>query len=268
MKLNNLPLILSLTCAVALSANAADKSAKKTAHDTSHKYHHHKHHYGMDESQDKSKPMMKENKDYNFATLKGGLVNPTPLGGNSGLDVGNDTYTVGLSVGRKFEDRFAVELEYMFRGKNTSKSSSSSPQPSDNNTEWKVSSNTFMLNAAADLTDCNKFRPYFKAGLGMSANKAYDYVNSVTDNNSSPAVSTSTYYGETTNSFAWQVGAGVNMKTTEMFDTQLQYMYVDRGAVKTKANYTSSNTGDKTDSSARKGWLKEHVVTIGLTTRF
>jgi hypothetical protein len=56
------------------------------------------------------------------------------------------------------------------------------------------------------------------------------------------------------------------MKTTDMFDTQLQYMYMDRGLVKTKANYVSGGT--TVSSSARTGRLKDHVVTIGLTTKF
>lgn len=259
MKLNNLPIILSLICAVSATANATAPAK--------HKAHHHKAHH--EEKKMHEEPVMKkESQDYNFVTLKGGLVNPTPLGGNSGLDQGKDTYTAGLSIGRKFEDRFAVEVEYMFRGKNSAKASDSNPDPSANNTEWKASSNTFMLNAMVDLLDCEKFRPYLKAGAGMSANKAYDYVYSITDQNATPAVTTSTYTGKTTNSFAWQFGAGVNMKTTEMFDTQLQYMYVDRGVVKTKANYVSSGTNLSTNSSPRKGWLKEHVITLGITTKF
>lgn len=266
MKLNNLPLILSLVCAVSVSANAATTATTTTA--PKHKGHHHKAHH--EEAKHEERMMKKDsmNQDYNFVTLKAGLVNPTPLGGNTGLNVGNDTYTAGLSVGRKFEDRYALEFEYMYRGKNSAHAYNANYDPSLDNTDWKASSNTYMLNAMADLIECEKFRPYLKAGIGMSSNKAYSYVFTQTNNNNDGTSTTSsyTYSGKTTNSFAWQVGAGMNMKTTEMFDTQLQYMYVDRGALKTHANYTGPAT--TVNSSARKGWMKEHVITLGLTTKF
>lgn len=210
--------------------------------------------------------MPKEYIDYNFVTIKAGLVNPTPLDGNSGLNEGNDTYTLGLSVARKYEDRFTLELEYMFRGKNTAKSYDAKATPDDNNTYWSASSNTLMVNASADLLDKSKFTPYLKAGLGVSLNKAYDYVYTEDDQNGK--VSTQTYAGKKQNNFAWQVGAGVNMKTTEMFDTQLQYMFVDRGQIKTKANYTQSADGEVKNSSPRTGRLREHVITIGIIKKF
>lgn len=254
MKLKKIPIFLISTYAIIVSANAETTTDPKKA---VHNHHHEQH-------EEPPIKMPKEYIDYNFITLKAGLINPTPLDGNSGLNVGNDTYTLGLSVARKYEDRFALELEYMFRGKNTSKSYDATPDYS--NTYWSASSNTIMVNASADLLDKSKFTPYLKAGLGVSLNKAYDYVYTEVDQNGS--ITTQTYAGKKQNSFAWQVGAGVNMKTTEMFYTQLQYMFVDRGQIKTKANYTQSANGEVQNSSPRTGKLREHVITIGITTKF
>lgn len=244
MKIHNLikPVVLSVACVLAASANAGESRSKY------------------------------ENKmeDYNFATLKAGLVSPTALGGNSGLDTGDTTYTAGFSVGRKMQERFAVELEYMYRGKNTARSYNSTVTPGDNNNAWAAQSNTFMANVSADLLEDCKLMPYVKAGLGMSSNKSDDYTNNVTTvrNDGSVVTTTRTYQGRTKNSFAWQIGAGLNMKTTEMFDTQIQYMYVDRGKIETYANYTNSVTGVTIPASARTGRLKDHVITLGLTKKF
>lgn len=234
MKLNHLikPMVITLACAATFSANA----------------HEHKH---------------EAEKEYNYATIKGGVVSPTSMSGNSGLNTGDTTYTTGFSVGRKFQERFAVELEYMYRGKNTSRSYDASSNAGDNNSYWSASSNTFMTNLSADLIEHSKITPYVKAGIGMSVNKAYDYVYYDDD-----VVGTSTYSGKTQNQFAWQAGAGLNMKTTEMLDTQLQYMFIDRGRIKTKENYVTSNNGETVSSSARTGRLREHVVTAGLTIKF
>lgn len=234
MKLNHLikPMVVTLACAAAFSANA----------------HEHKHKHEAE-------------KEYNYATIKAGVVSPTSMSGNAGLNTGDTTYTTGFSVGRKFQERFAVELEYMYRGKNTSRSYDASSNPGDNNSYWSASSNTFMTNLSADLIEHSKITPYVKAGLGMSVNKAYDYV--YYDD-----IGTSTYSGKSQNQFAWQAGAGLNMETTEMLDTQLQYMFIDRGRIKTKENYVTSNDGETVSSSARTGRLREHVVTAGLTVKF
>lgn len=236
MKLHNLikPAILSLTLPLAFSASAWE-SVKASA------------------------------TDYNFVTVKAGGVFPTNLEGNSGLSTGDSTYTAGLEVGRKIMDRYTVGLEYMYRGKNTARAYNASNAPMDDNTVWSARSDTFMLNLGADLITDSKIRPYFKVGAGMSRNKSYDYKNTnITD---AYGTQTSTYSGQTVNKFAWQAGAGLTMNTTKIFDTQLEYMFVNRGDVKTKDNFVNQS-GERTNASARTGRLKEHVVTVGLKFKF
>jgi opacity protein-like surface antigen len=264
MKLHNLikPAVLSLSCALACSAGAV--------YSKHHSKHMHKKHVEAKHKEAKhalvAMPKEVKSEGYNFVTIKGGLVSPTSLGGTSGLNTGGVTYTGGIAVGRKFEQFFAIELEYMYRGKNTAKSYATTATPNDDTNSWSASSNTFMANLSADLMKNQMITPYVKVGAGMSANKADNYVSSITDDNG--RVNTKTYSGKTTTHFAWQAGAGLNMKATEMFETQLQYMFVDRGSIKTNANYVTSNDGSTGFAGPRTGRLREHVITIGLTTKF
>ncbi len=214
--------------------------------------------------------------DYNFATVKAGIAQPTNLGGNSGLDTGNVTYSAGILAGRKMMDMFSIDVEYMHRGKDTASSYGTGPTPYNNSNSWSMQSDTFMLNASIDLIKDPKIRPYVRAGAGISRNKSYNYTSTTTfqsgrdENTNAPIYSTdvNTYSGKTTNKFAWQVGGGANFKTTDMLDTQLEYMYVNRGKVETQANYSSSYSGKTVTAPAIDGTMKEHVITVGLKVKF
>ncbi len=248
MKFNNLITPTILSCVFAFSANAWE-------------------------------PVPADATDYNFATVKAGIAQPTNLGGNSGLDTGNVSSTAGILVGRKMMDMFSVDLEYMHMGKNTASSYGGGATPYDASNSWSMKSDTFMLNASVDLIKDPKIRPYVRAGAGISRNQSYNYTattQSVPGTNldtgaTVPSVTNvATYAGKTTNKFAWQVGGGANFKTTDMFDTQLEYMYINRGRVETQANYTNttSNGGQTTTAPAIYGTLKEHLITVGLKVKF
>jgi opacity protein-like surface antigen len=204
--------------------------------------------------------------DYSYATIKGGVVTPTAMGGNSGLAAGIVTYTGGLAIGRTFTERFAAELEYSHRGKNTARSYNSGTQPENSKTRWSTSSNTIMANLSANIIEDSKIVPYLKGGIGMSINKAHNYVYSNTDAITGNV--TQTYAGKTHNHFAWQIGFGLNFKTTKIMDIQVQYMFIDRGQVETNKNYTSSTNNRITTSPARIGRIKDHAITLGLTLKF
>lgn len=205
--------------------------------------------------------------DYNFVTVKAGGVFPTSLEGNSGLNTGDSAFTAGFEAGRKFMDRYSVGLEYMYRDKNTAHAYNVNSEIGMGDASWSARSDTLMLNLAADLITDSKVTPYFKVGVGASRNKAYDYTTNIADEGDGSA-NIDAYAGKTTTEFAWQAGAGLAMKTTKMFDTQLEYMFVDRGQIKTEENYVGRASGDKVSSNARTGRLKEHVVTIGLKFKF
>ena len=207
----------------------------------------------------------KSDTDYFYAGLKTGAVIPGNTQGNSDLQsvTGNTSYTVGVSAGMKFMDRFAAELEYMYRGKSDI-DSSTTLNSTVSTQSWDVSANTFMFNMTADLLTGYAVRPYVKLGAGASSNKAADYVYKTNG-------TMTTWKGKTQTEFAWQAGFGVNIATSKMIDTNIEYTYVDLGEFKTEtgATLTASN-GEVTsvNQAAKTGKMRDQVVTIGLKFKF
>ena len=201
--------------------------------------------------------------EYNFVDIKGGLVQPTKMTGNSNLTTANTTYTAGLEVGRKFMATYGLSLEYSHRGPSTAGNNDAGGTQYNN---WKVQSDTLMVNMTADLLKDTGIKPYAKLGFGASRNKAGDYI--ATLDNSRYPVSTATWSGKTSSSFAWQAGVGLTMPTHPMFDTKVEYVFINRGQAKTKENFTSSDTGKKMTAPARTGKLQDHVFTIGFRVKF
>ncbi|MEK6733725.1 MAG: OmpW family outer membrane protein [Pseudomonadota bacterium] len=194
----------------------------------------------------------------NFVDVKVGVDQPTNLKGNSTLS-GNSAGPVfvgGIAVGRKFMDTYSVDLEFMHKG--TDKVNSSSAN-GDTTATWGSKSDSLMVNFAADLMkEKSTVTPYVKAGIGASRNKSSNYITT--------GDTIATYNGKNKTNFAWQVGAGFNVETNNMMDTQIQYMFVDRGKMETVASVTSN--GRSTSGTARNGKLRDHVFTIGFKFKF
>jgi opacity protein-like surface antigen len=200
--------------------------------------------------------------DYNYAGIKAGGVLPGDIQGNTDLQnsSGNKAYTAGMFVGRKIQDRFAVELEYMNRGNSDINSSYSGANARDS---WSVKADTFMLNMVVDVMTDTKVRPYFKIGLGASVNKSNPYVSY---NNGT----TQTWGGKTVTKFAWQVGLGVDMPVNKTISTIFAYSYVNRGKFKTQNGYSEIDGlgSSYTKGSPQTGKLRDQSLTVGLKFKF
>jgi opacity protein-like surface antigen len=200
--------------------------------------------------------------DYNYAGIRAGGVFPVNIQGNTDLQnsSGDNSYTAGIFVGRKIQDRFAIELEYMNRGESDINSSYSGQVVNDS---WAVKADTFMLNMMIDVMTDTKARPYFKIGAGVSVNKSNPYV-SVND------TTTQTWGGKTVTEFAWQVGVGVDMPVSKMVSAIFEYSYVDRGQFKTENGYSEiDNQGPSyTGNSTQTGKLRDQSLTAGLKFKF
>ena len=209
--------------------------------------------------------------EYNYVGLRGGVIVPSSIQGNSDLKgtTPETTYTAGIAFGRQLTERFGAELEYTYRGKNKIESSVSA-QGSQNYTDtWAVQANTFMINGIANLLEEKQMvMPYLKAGVGISNNKSDDYVNT-TNNNS--GLLTRTWKGKSKSVFAWQAAFGLNVATNDMIDTNFEYAYINRGKFETHSDQYSNPYTDDTPtipSTAKTGYLKEQVVTIGFKVKF
>jgi opacity protein-like surface antigen len=204
--------------------------------------------------------------DYFYAGVKAGVAVPSNIEGTSDLQsVAVDTsYTAGVFFGRKFMDRFSAELEYMYRGKSDIDNSVKTSSETVTNS-WGVSANTFMLNVTADLLTGYAVRPYVKLGAGASSNKASDYI--YTDGSG-----TNTYTGKTSTEFAWQAGFGVNIATSQMIDTNIEYIYIDRGEFKTESGLTSVSSSGTVSvdnrATAKTGKLRDQLITVGIKFKF
>lgn len=196
--------------------------------------------------------------NYYYVGLKAGGVIPMDLGGNSALSgqAPNSAYTIGASFGRKFMNRYAVEVEYMFRQNSNVNNNTGSTA---SNT-WGAKSNSYMVNVSADILT-TLLRPYVKAGVGMSQNQAKNFVNT-------SGATTNTYSGKNTNQFTWQIGAGLSAPISQNFDFNLEYMYINRGKIETSATKNVSTPVSSVPSTANTGYLKDNLVTAGIKAKF
>jgi opacity protein-like surface antigen len=202
--------------------------------------------------------------DYNYIGVRAGGVFPNNTQGNTDLQSvsGDSTYTAGFSVGRKIQDRFAVELEYMNRGESNLNSSATTGGVSNS---WGVKANTLMLNASADIITDTPGRPYVKFGLGASRNEASEYKYS------DDTVGSRTWGSKVVTKFAWQAALGVNVSVTKDADANIEYAYIDRGEFRTKDTVTRVNTNGNISTrsgGAKLGKLREQVLTVGVKYKF
>jgi opacity protein-like surface antigen len=205
--------------------------------------------------------------DYNYVGARGGAVIPGKTEGNSDLQgtSGSTTSLYGLSLGRKFMDIFAAEVEYTYRNSSSLNNTSlvNGAVATNSKNTWGVKSQTLMLNLAADLITHDLIRPYVKLGMGFSKNKAEDYVQSTNAN-------VTTWAGKNNTSFAWQAAFGLNFTTSKMIDTNFEYAFVNRGQFRTydRSINVRSNSTTETENTAKKGNLKEQVITVGFKVKF
>ncbi len=192
----------------------------------------------------------------NFVTLRVGIDQPTVSENNANIANVKTTYVGGIEVGRKFLDRFAVSLEYSHRGKSDFMIDNDSATEESIASKWAAKSDAVMVNLSADLIQDSKITPYVKAGIGLSKNKAYSF-------NTSEGGTPLTYNQKNTTKFAWQVGLGMNLSTSQMIDTDITYMFTNRGKIN-----TYSTQIENANKQPKYTQLKDHSVTIGIKIKF
>jgi opacity protein-like surface antigen len=188
----------------------------------------------------------------NYIKIKGGIAQPTALGGNTQLSRGNATFVGGGVIGRKFMQFLSADFEYNYTSK-------SKAQPDSSSNSWTTSSNSLLVNLNIELLRNFVIMPYLKGGMGVSFNKSSSYSNGSTS-----------YPGKTTPSFAWQGGMGLNFQYSNDFGTELEYLYANRGKVKTQNYSTTTVLGNQvtTSGGGMQGTIRDHIITFGLKVNF
>jgi opacity protein-like surface antigen len=198
----------------------------------------------------------------NFFALKAGINSGGAEHNNYGAKDLDAKAIGGVELGRKFHDMLSLSAEYIYKPKahfNMDSYQNTTGDMTEN--EWSVKSHVFMFNATVHLLQDSKVTPFVKAGIGSSKNKASDYKNNNSDDNS--------YYpGKSKNNFAWQAGAGINIATSEMIDTEIAYMFMDRGKVETEDYKYVNGTKVTEDSAKRSVSLRDHSVMFALKVKF
>lgn len=202
----------------------------------------------------------------NFVLLSAGMNQPSIGNNNGDLNSAKTNFIAAVEVGRKFYDRVSLSLEYKYFSKTkfniSDYTSSGSTTNSIYSHSWSVRSDVFMANIAFDLIEADKITPYVKVGAGFSRNKANDYE--VNEKSSGAGSLKENWSGKTSNRFAWQVGAGIDLKTSDMITTNISYNFVNRGKFETKeAKDYSTGSNEKIYTN-----LQDHVFTIGVKFKF
>ena len=175
-------------------------------------------------------------------------------------DIG-DSYVIGAGVGYQVTPNIRTEVALAYRGGfDLDQSDAGSPPTTFTG---KIRSLSLMLHGYYDFDVGGPWKPYVAAGLGAARNK----VKTISATN--PASATLPQFfsnfqleGDTDNSFAWTLGAGVGYAVSPRMTLELGYRYVDLGDLKIPSQTVLFNVGSMAYPGA-KGELKSHEVTLG-----
>ena len=201
--------------------------------------------------------------EHSYFKIKAGLVQPSSLGGNTGLTAADPVYTAGFVVGGKFYEMVSADIEYMRRARDHPQYYT--PGQSGDPTSWSYKSDTIMLNLAMDLMVTSRITPYARIGAGVSMIKPGTYTLVQVSNGSTI---TRYYPSQNNRTFTWQAGFGLNFRASSTFSTEIEYMFINRGSMETLPYYIRASNGKTKSDKAKKGYLLDHAVTIGLKVNF
>jgi len=179
---------------------------------------------------------------------------------------------VGLSLGYSIYDWIDVELEAAHRNSfRYQKTQTSTGAFGDKTRYFDIENTTVMANVflngnglsqpIAYRTSFGIFDPFVTAGLGVAFNHMTDFHSTATTTGDK----FSAMNPNTTASFAYQVGAGINLRTTQRFMFGLGYRYLDAGNFESNKRIVDAPSGIDDAASPWKGELKVNEVYLALT---
>ena len=177
---------------------------------------------------------------------------------------------LGLAIGYDFKQAYDVpirtEFEYTWRGKHEKyKTTETDGDTIDITT--KLGAQSFFLNAYFDIYNSTPVTPYIGAGLGLArVSGEYEDNQREVGLGNHPMNPNPFKTSETKTNFAWNIGAGVAWKITDLISMDLGYRYADFGKVGCTATGTYGPydiMGGLVDSRATT-----HEVLLGLRFTF
>ncbi len=130
--------------------------------------------------------------------------------------------------------------------------------------EQNIKSTSFMVSGYFSPTTFYGISPYMMAGLGLAHNKAGD-INIVNNSVNSNILN----LGDTSNKFAWQVGAGLTYQINPYVGFDFGYKYIDLGKMQTTNVFIDPGvaSGAAVDEP-NIGNIKAHEITVAISYSF
>lgn len=186
--------------------------------------------------------------------------------GFKGSNNHDTAFSGGIAAGYDFYPQFSIpvrtELEFYARGKADTEYNLFKDDWVRADMKNEVSVNSLMLNAYYDFRNDSAFTPWVSAGIGyarihqkstgvITFDNGYGYSDRASDSRS-----------DTSDNFAWSLGAGVRYDVTPDVSLDISYRYLDAG----DANVTyTDDWGDKYKSDVD---VKSHDIMLGVTYNF
>ncbi len=168
---------------------------------------------------------------------------------------------VGLGLGYRFSPmlRMDVTLDHRFDARFRGAAAAPVFAGGSFLDRGRLESSTLLLNAYVDLGTWNGLTPYLGAGVGVARNTLFRYAR-ITSDATGAIVAWERVAGDSDDSFAWALMAGLGYEVLPGLTLDVGYRFVGLGAVKTR-HY---NLG----SGAELGQIGAHEVRVGLRYMF
>lgn len=175
----------------------------------------------------------------------------------------------GAGVGYIFNENIRSDLTLTGRSNYKFSYSGSNSDDTVNNANQKIQATSLMLNTYYTVPVNNVFVPYINAGIGVSKIFASDYSSLQLAQNDLGEIEKYAYSSgsSTKYNFAWNLGFGTQIKSTNDLAIDVFFRFIDLGKTKTQ-NISIYKDGVYQSSEKSRSWLQSYEAGISLIYRF
>jgi opacity protein-like surface antigen len=204
-----------------------------------------------------------EKESMHYLSLAIGRVFPKSLNKNSDLYIAPKkgfSFEIGYG-GYKLTNNIILGLILNYKPMAKISTNSNNRQ-----TSFGYSSTAALINTTIRFPINEKFTQYIIGGIGVSRNTSSNYTYIQNNNN------ITTYQGSSKNNFAWHIGAGFEIASSDKWSNSFEYRYTYRGKAQTMNNGTiellSLGISGITPNEAIKGRAQETAFIVGIKYHF
>lgn len=187
----------------------------------------------------------------------------TPLNTDFHGDIGSAGMLGGF-IGYHVTDTLGVSLNYDYRDQYNWEVLSRKGTELGSTETYKadISIQTLLVNLVLNANGSwNGFTPYVNAGIGAAFNRLGNFNNASVSSPGSSHIPTNVFNytsaDNSTTSFAWDAGVGIDYALTNKTHLTLGYRFVDAGKLSSSSNFTETVSGR---SSTITPFITNHVL--------